>query len=334
MDDMKDKVKGFMKKVNNPFTSSSSGKFKGQSRVLGSASSGPVNPIPARYSHPQTHAPQRNPSSSSSSSVAPTNSKPLPQKPLNSDQNKHSSTNSPDPDRKPANGFDPYDSLITSGKRSQNGYSLNVFECPVCGISYRSEEEVSAHVESCLNSNSADKNGDADVSRLADDGSETKTEVEACVRAFLSGNPPEGSVDVILRLLRNIVKEPENPKFRKIRMSNPKIREAIGEVGGAVELLEFLGFELKEEGGEICSMMGAPSEKGISLISKAIALLEPRKTEEEPKKTENFKSATPANSEEVVQLKKANRQVFFILQNSVYRILIDHSLRPLILYHG
>ncbi|KAH7835654.1 hypothetical protein Vadar_028448 [Vaccinium darrowii] len=41
MDDMKDKVKGFMKKVNNPFSSSSSssGKFKGHGRVLGSSSS-------------------------------------------------------------------------------------------------------------------------------------------------------------------------------------------------------------------------------------------------------------------------------------------------------
>lgn len=38
-DDVKDKMKGFIKKVNNPFSSSSSGKFKGQGRVIGFSSS-------------------------------------------------------------------------------------------------------------------------------------------------------------------------------------------------------------------------------------------------------------------------------------------------------
>lgn len=41
--------------------------------------------------------------------------------------------------------------MITSGKRSQHGYSLNLFECPICGQAFRTEEEVSLHVESCVN---------------------------------------------------------------------------------------------------------------------------------------------------------------------------------------
>ncbi|XP_022732872.1 plant UBX domain-containing protein 2-like isoform X2 [Durio zibethinus] len=316
MDEMKDKWKGLMKKVNNQFSSSSSssGKFKGQGRVLGSSSSGSVNPVLTRPTQSQTPNPKPNPSSSSS------NSKPvLPSKPPNTDQNKPSSINNPGPIRKTENGFDPYGSLITSSKVSKNAFTLNVFECPICGASYRSEEEVSIHVETCVNTNSLDRKGlDGDSGSSENELEKSRSELEAFIGSFISGKPPEGSVDVVLRLLRNIVKEPGNDKFRKIRMSNPKIREAIGEVAGGVELLEFVGFELKEEGGEVWAVMEIPREEQISLINKTITLLEPGKIEQ-LKKNENIAPAAPAEKEESVEPKKIDRQirVFFSVPESV-----------------
>ncbi|XVE85463.1 hypothetical protein DITRI_Ditri17bG0092700 [Diplodiscus trichospermus] len=316
MDEMKDKWKGFMKKVNGPFSSSSSssGKFKGQGRVLGSSSSGSVNPILTRPDHTHNPAPKPVPSSSSS------NPKPvLPSKPPNSDQNKPSSINNPEPVRKAENGFDPYGSLITPSKVSKNGFTLNVFECPVCGASYRSEEEVSMHVETCVNANSSyRKGGDGDSRSNENELEESRSELDVCVGSYLSGKPPEGSVEVVLRLLRNIVKEPGNDKFRKIRMSNPKIREAVGEVAGGVELLEIVGFQLKEEGGEVWAVMEIPKEEQISLITKTIMLLEPGKIEQ-PKKSENLPPAAPAEKEETVEPKKIDRQirVFFSVPENV-----------------
>ncbi|XVF85423.1 hypothetical protein PTKIN_Ptkin17bG0117000 [Pterospermum kingtungense] len=308
MDEMKDKWKGFMNKVNNQFSSSSSsGKFKGQGRVLGSSSSGSVNPPLTRPTQNQAHVQRPIPSSSSSS-----NSKPvLPSKPPNSDDNKPSSINHPEPIRKMENGFDPYGSLITSSKVSKNGFTLNVFDCPICGASYRSEEEVSEHVETCVNTNSSDREGSAgDLGSNKNELGESRSDLEFCVGSFLSGKPPEGSVEVILRLLRNIVKEPGNDKFRKIRMSNPKIREAVGEVAGGVELLEFVGFELKEEGGEMWAVMESPKEERIGLIDKAVTLMEPGKIEQ-LKKSENIPSTAPAE--------KIDRQirVFFSVPESV-----------------
>ncbi|OMO60677.1 hypothetical protein CCACVL1_23962 [Corchorus capsularis] len=305
MDEMKDKWKGFVKKVNNQFSSSSSGTFKGQGRVLGSSSSssGPVNPILNRPTQTQAPTPKPIPSS--------VNSKPsLPSKPSISDQNKPTSINNPEPTRQTANGFDPFDSLITSSKVSKNGFTLNVFECPICGASYRSEEEVSIHVETCVNTNSSDRkgNGDGVSGESENELEESRSELEVCVGSFLSGKPPEGSVEVVLRLLRNIVKEPGNDKFRKIRMSNPKIREAVGEVAGGVELLELVGFKLKEEGGEMWAAMEVPKEEQISLINRVIVLLEPRKTEE-AKKSENLPSAAPAVKEINVEPKKIDRQI-------------------------
>jgi UBX domain-containing protein 6 len=312
MDDVKDKVKGFMKKVNNPFSSSSSGKFKGQGRVLGSSSSGPANPISARPSS-EIPNPKQNPSSQipnpkqnpSSADSARSNSKPLSQNTPNSDQNRSDSSKNAAPNRNPNNGFDPFDSMITSGKRSQNGYSLNVYECPICGQSYRSEEEVTIHVDSCVN-NSVENNGG---SELADSGVESKSELESCIGAFVSGNPLEGSVEVVLKLLRNIVREPENAKFRRIRMSNPKIRESIGEVAGGIELLECVGFGLKEEDGEMWAVMEVPKEDQIRLINSAVALLEPQGVEE-PQKKENSPSATSAHVEERFEPKKVDREVY------------------------
>ena len=306
MDEMKDKWKGFMKKVNNQLSSStsSSGKFKGQGRVLGSSSSGSVNPIPTRPTQTQTPTQKPIPSSSSSNSMPV-----LPSKPPNSDQNKPSSINNPEPICKTESGFDPYGSLITSSKVSKNGFTLNVFECPICGASYRSEEEVSMHVETCVNTNSLDRKGSDGYSGSNENElEESRSDLEVCVGSFISGEPPEGSVEVVLRLLRNIVKEPGNDKFRKIRMSNPKIREAVGEVAGGVELLEFVGFELKEEGEEVWAVMEIPKEEQISLINKTIMLLEPGKIEQ-LKKSENIPPAAPAEKEESVEPKKIDRQV-------------------------
>ncbi|KAM4108926.1 hypothetical protein ACB094_03G082200 [Castanea mollissima] len=321
MDDMKDKVKGFMKKVNNPFSSSSSSssKFKGQGRVLGSSSSsssGPTNPIQSRPSS-QIQNPSPQPRKEPNSVTSNSKPKPLPQKAPISDHNDRSDlTNDSTPNRKPANGFDPFDSMITSGKRSQNGYSLNVYECPICGQSFRSEEEVSVHVDTCVN-NSVEPNGGGG-SDLPDNGVESRSELECCIGAFVAGKPSEGSVEVVLKLLRNIVREPENAKFRRIRMSNPKIREAIGEVAGGVELLEFVGFELKEEDGEMWAVMEVPTEEQISLINRATGLLAPQKVEE-PQKKEDLQSATSANVEKQIEPKKVDRQVrvFFSVPESV-----------------
>ncbi|KAK4754497.1 hypothetical protein SAY87_002601 [Trapa incisa] len=304
MGDMKDKVKGFMKKVNNPFSSSSSGKFKGQGRVLGSASSpsGPANPIysrPSQVPPPRTSPPTAHPSassSSSSSSKAPPQYMPEPEPPKNRD-----------PSGKPGNGFDPFDSLITSGKRSQNGYSLDLVECPICNQSFRSEEEVSEHVDHCVG-NVTDENSVAvaGVNEL----SISDSTLEERVSMYLSNKPPESAVEILIKLLRNIAREPENAKFRRIRMGNPKIKEAVAEVAGGIELLEFLGFELREEEGEMWAVMEVPGEECLGLISKAVDLLEPKRMGNgEGKKSEGVASAEAEAANEKAEPKKIDRQI-------------------------
>ncbi|KAK7320065.1 hypothetical protein RJT34_04795 [Clitoria ternatea] len=287
MDEVKDKMKGFMKKVNNPFSSSSSGKFKGQGRVLGSSSSS--NSVPTPRPVPPPHNPNPKPTS------APSNPKP---------NEKVRQDNSP---------FDPFDSLVTSSKRSQNGYSLNVFECPICKQPFRSEEEVSVHVDTCL--------GEGDDGIVPSQTEfEANNELEVCVGAYVSGKPSEGSVDIVLKLLRNVVREPENVKFRKIRLNNPKIKEAVGDVTGGIELLSFIGFELREENGETWAVMEVPTEEQVKLIKKAILLLESQLVQgQAPPKREDFTASASGEVDAKAERKPVDRQVkvFFAVPESV-----------------
>lgn len=311
MDDMRDKMKGLMKKVNSPFSSSSSGKFKGQGRVLGSSTAPSPSPSPSQPS-------QSLPSSSSSSNSKPSHPRANNISEQKSENRKPEPRVSPNAREKSENGFDPFDSLITTGKRNPNGYSLRVFECPVCGGAFASEEEVSAHVESCLSRPESGNNegGDKEIDGVGN-------QLQSCVSAFASGKPSDGSVEVLIRLLKNVVKEPENAKFRKIRMGNPKIKEAIGDVPGGVELLECIGFELKEEGGEMWLVMEEPSKEGLRLVTNAISLLEPKKVEQltsEVKKVEELPSTAPIKLEKPIELKPVDRQVQSCL---IFGFLLD-----------
>jgi len=49
-------------------------------------------------------------------------------------------------------------------------------------------------------------------------------------------------MELIEKLIRNVVRNPSEEKFRCIRLSNPKIAAAIAEVPGAVNLLKGMGW--------------------------------------------------------------------------------------------
>ncbi|XP_072973717.1 plant UBX domain-containing protein 2 [Typha angustifolia] len=211
MDDVKDKMKTLMKKVNNPFSSSSSSSFKGQGKVLGSSVNSP-NPHPSRLVPPN-----------------PTPKRPNPIPPA-----------APNPRR---------------------------------------------------------------------------SEIAMRVGEFLAAGPDEAAVEVVRKLLGNLAKDPGNEKFRRIRMGNPKIREAIGDGKGGLEVFECVGFRVGEEGGEIWAAMEKPNEEQIGLIREALSLLE-RWRSEDPEEEATTQSEV---EERQIERKKIDRQVrvFFAVPESV-----------------
>lgn len=298
MDEVKDKMKGLIKKVNNPFSSSTP--FRGQGRVLGSGS-GTSSSTPSNSALLNPRAPPVRPKA-----------KPVPEsKPI------AKSTADPNPTQ-----FSPYDPLITSSSSTSTSISSSPspspFQCPVCARTFPTESEVSSHLDSCLTPQP--------------ESTEPKKSVPHKVEEFLSGNPTENSIEVMKKLLGNVVREPSSEKFRKIRMGNPKIREAISEVKGGVEVLESVGFTIRDEDGELWAIMEVPSEDRINSIKEAVEMLERgqsgvslnfsirKSVQDEDLKEELSMSASVENSIPAVPA-KIDRQVnsfssFFLLHSS------------------
>eukprot|EP01095_Lingulamoeba_sp_RSL-Kostka_P007095 TRINITY_DN2239_c2_g1_i1.p1 TRINITY_DN2239_c2_g1~~TRINITY_DN2239_c2_g1_i1.p1 ORF type:complete len:189 (-),score=61.64 TRINITY_DN2239_c2_g1_i1:300-866(-) len=55
------------------------------------------------------------------------------------------------------------------------------------------------------------------------------------------------SIEIILRLLKNISKHPNQEKFFKVPMNNKKIKKTLVNMDGAIDILTLIGFEINEE---------------------------------------------------------------------------------------
>lgn len=64
-----------------------------------------------------------------------------------------------------------------------------------------------------------------------------KLEESADIEVYAAG------VNILLKLLDNIIREPQNLKYRKIRLENKTIKEKLLCVPGALELLRVIGFD-------------------------------------------------------------------------------------------
>ena len=49
--------------------------------------------------------------------------------------------------------------------------------------------------------------------------------------------------EILVKLLANVIRDPQNMKYRSIRLSNPKIESKLLAANGAFEVLFSVGFE-------------------------------------------------------------------------------------------
>lgn len=184
--------------------------------------------------------------------------------------------------------FDQVSSHIGSISSSANCDGLQVFQCPVCGSWWRSETEVNDHVDACLSQNASTPSEDMLYSATKSHEDQTKV----ALGVFLSGGPSRETMDVFVRIFRNILNSPDLEKFRKIRLSNPKIHDTVGMALGGVELLEAVGFDYQTEQDEIWAVMGAPSVSQVKALQAVISELEAC-THGPPKEEVNLKQKPP-----------------------------------------
>ena len=75
-------------------------------------------------------------------------------------------------------------------------------------------------------------------------------EVDTSVVELLRGNTEEvrrEAGDILVKLLSNIVAEPNNTKYRQVKLANKKIEEKLLPASGAFEILFSVGFEEAED---------------------------------------------------------------------------------------
>lgn len=320
MDDVKGKLKGFVKKINKPFASTT--RFKGEGHLLGSAQdssssfggSSSVNDAgkkqgKARSGEPKQQEgdwrrlqqekwerergdgprsgpgrPQRSKASSKVSRDRQTDSRisngsddARLSEALQAQKLGHElSTGTGVDGSQSTTGFDPFRSHIGSVSSDKKAGNLQMFQCPVCQTWFKSEEEVATHLDDCLKSVSTTPPENRTQTTTEDTIGAKNYEEQSRVTLgiFLSGGPPNATIDVIIRIMRNIVNSPESDKFRRIRMGNPKIHDTVGMALGGVELLEAVGFELQTEEDEIWAVMEPPSGDQIRAIEMVYAELE------------------------------------------------------------
>lgn len=68
--------------------------------------------------------------------------------------------------------------------------------------------------------------------------------VSVAVGQLASEPAGAAAAEVLAKLLGNIVAAPADPKFRRVRLTNPRIQSAVVDVGGGLELLLACGFEI------------------------------------------------------------------------------------------
>ncbi|GMN63916.1 hypothetical protein TIFTF001_032980 [Ficus carica] len=91
----------------------------------------------------------------------------------------------------------------------------------------------------------------------------TKVEqMRECLRSLKQNHKDDDArvkkaFQTLLTYIGNVAKNPDEEKFRKIRLTNPSFQERVGALKGGIEFLELCGFE-KIEGGEFLFL---PREK-------------------------------------------------------------------------
>ena len=87
-----------------------------------------------------------------------------------------------------------------------------------------------------------------DAAVAADDLDPATEPVRDAVRRVAAAADAERSAGLILRLLNNVISDPTNPKFRRVRLANEKIAAAAACGDGAgLSLLEAAGFRVVVE---------------------------------------------------------------------------------------
>eukprot|EP00798_Chlamydomonas_sp_ICE-L_P003266 gene3266-13290_t len=96
--------------------------------------------------------------------------------------------------------------------------------------------------------------------------------LQQCIALVSSQPTANDSLLTMYKICSNIMSNPTEPKYRQIRLSNPKVQEQLVNVNGAVEFLEEVGFQFRfDEGtttdGNVEGFAVLPEEASLSSLN-------------------------------------------------------------------
>ncbi|KAL3811669.1 hypothetical protein ACHAXA_002763 [Cyclostephanos tholiformis] len=123
------------------------------------------------------------------------------------------------------------------------------------------------------------------VNKPSDPANNTPPEFEHAFSVLVTSNEDHAAVLQSLSIMRKLIHnaitkgqqgdEEASSKFRRVRLSNPKIKEAITDVQGALELMLCFGFVLSENDDDCDTyLIYPPGEKGASWLGDAKAIMQ------------------------------------------------------------
>jgi UBX domain-containing protein 6 len=128
-------------------------------------------------------------------------------------------------------------------------------------------------------------------------------------------------VEVVKRLLGNLLSDPRNDKYRKVRLGNPRIKESVADRECGVDLLEAVGFRVADKGGELFAVMDeVPGDARLGWIRQAVLLLQRARPSTPPPKQADAKGTRPDG---VGEQQGVKRPVDHQVRHVIHQLLVS-----------
>lgn len=129
---------------------------------------------------------------------------------------------------------------------------------------------------------------------------EDEFHLQHCLALVVSQPECLPTLETIVKILTNIVEKPEEPKYRQIRLTNPKIQALLVDTVGAVEFLEACGFKMQlQDTGEDKALEGhlmLPGGADLRVLPHALHMLRMQVRDVQVAGSSTQESSTPVDS--------------------------------------
>jgi IS30 family transposase len=128
-----------------------------------------------------------------------------------------------------------------------------------------------------------------------------KNEIEKLIAEILHLKTRISCLEIIQKVIKNLIKDPENKKFHCLKMSNKKLRDTVFVFKHARTVLQLVGFREEEVDNQkvyLLQVHGAQLENNVTVLNNLLAICLPQLQQQvdssfDPYKA-SFKSNTPS----------------------------------------